>query len=126
MSNYHLMKVMREISAGRTRVAKFLLVLACCLCLALTEASDAQSGRQKEGAQTSTEGGTSVDEGEVVRIRTEEILVPVSVRDEAGMPVGGLSAERFLVYDNGERQEISSFNRQRVPANIILLLDASG
>ncbi|MDT4967622.1 MAG: Ca-activated chloride channel, partial [Acidobacteriota bacterium] len=31
----------------------------------------------------------------------------------------------FIVFDNGVRQEIASFNRQRVPANIVLLLDAS-
>lgn len=53
-------------------------------------------------------------------------MLPVSVRDEQGKPVSGLPSERFLVYDNGVRQEIVSFNRQRVPANIVLLLDASG
>ncbi|HEY0544493.1 MAG TPA: VWA domain-containing protein [Pyrinomonadaceae bacterium] len=94
--------------------------------MAASGISHAQSGRQKEGTQTPTEGGTSVDEGELIRVRTEEILVPVSVRDQAGMPVGGLGADSFFVYDNGERQEISSFNRQRVPINIVLLLDASG
>ena len=52
--------------------------------------------------------------------------MPVSVRDWTGAPVGGLGQERFLVYDNGVRQEIKSFNRRRVPANIVLLLDASG
>lgn len=52
--------------------------------------------------------------------------MPVSVRDDEGKPVNGLTAESFLVYDNGVRQEIASFNRQRVPANIVLLLDASG
>lgn len=53
-------------------------------------------------------------------------MVPVTVRDEAGVPVGGLSADKFFVYDNGERQELTSFNRQRIPARIVLLLDASG
>ncbi|HWT00499.1 MAG TPA: VWA domain-containing protein [Pyrinomonadaceae bacterium] len=63
---------------------------------------------------------------DVVRIKTEEILLPVSVRDLAGAPVGGLGQEKFVVFDNGVRQEITSFNRRRVPANIVLLLDASG
>ena len=103
-----------------------LLLMAFCLCLAGQE-TFAQSGRQKEGTQTSAEGGTAVDEDELIRVRTEEILVPVSVRDQAtGLPVNGLGADRFLVYDNGVRQEINSFNRQRVPVNIVLLLDASG
>jgi Ca-activated chloride channel family protein len=69
---------------------------------------------------------TSGDEEEVIRVRTEEVLLPVSVLDEAGRPVGGLEADNFFIYDNGVRQQITSFNRRRVPANIVLLLDASG
>jgi Ca-activated chloride channel family protein len=79
-----------------------------------------QSGRKTE-ASTDSNG----QEEDVLRIRTEEVLLPVSVRDGAGMPVGGLDQERFLVFDNGVRQQITSFNRRRVPANIVLLLDAS-
>jgi Ca-activated chloride channel family protein len=62
----------------------------------------------------------------VLRVRTEEVLLPVSVRDAQGLPVKGLDKESFFVYDNGVRQEIRSFNRRRIPANIVLLLDASG
>ncbi len=40
--------------------------------------------------------------------------------------MGGLTEESFFVYDNGVRQKIESFNRERIPANIVLLLDASG
>jgi Ca-activated chloride channel homolog len=83
-----------------------------------------QSGRKN------VESGSSVTESreqeeDVLRIRTEEVLLPVSVRNEAGAPVGDLSREKFVVFDNGVRQEITSFNRRRVPANIVLLLDAS-
>lgn len=126
MFGSHLKKNMQVISAGRSHNSKFWLLLAVLgLCLAATEAFG-QSGRQRDVAQTDASVGTTVDEEELIRVRTEEILVPVSVRDQTGVPVGGLSADRFLVYDNGVRQEINSFNRQRVPANIILLLDASG
>jgi Ca-activated chloride channel family protein len=61
-----------------------------------------------------------------LRIKTEEVLLPVSVRDQMGAPVAGLGRDSFFVYDNGVRQEINSFNRERIPANIVLLLDASG
>lgn len=80
-----------------------------------------QSGRQGESSQTAP--AQSADD--VLRVRTEEVLLPVSVRDEMGAPVNGLEKERFLIFDNGVRQEIASFNRRRVPANIVLLLDAS-
>ncbi len=86
----------------------------------------AQSGRQTKTVVDEKEGESTVEDGDLIRVRTEEVLVPVSVRDQAGLPVSGLSRDSFFVYDNGERQEITSFNRQRVPANIVLLLDASG
>lgn len=80
-----------------------------------------QSGRQASKASE----GVGEEAEEVLRIRTEEVLLPVSVRDSNGLPVAGLGKENFLVFDNGVRQEIASFNRERVPANIVLLLDAS-
>lgn len=90
------------------------------LILAFETCSLAQSGRSPITPQ---------DDGsddQPIRVLTEEILVPVSIRDPSGTLVSGLTPDRFIIYDNGERQEISSLNRKRVPANIVLLLDASG
>lgn len=102
-------------------------LLLCCGLLCLTVSG--QSGRRVDGTNKGAQGAArkaadSADE--VLRVRTEEVMVPVSVRDLEGKPVSGLTPERFLIYDNGVRQEIASFNRERVPANIVLLLDASG
>ncbi|MGB7924724.1 MAG: VWA domain-containing protein [Pyrinomonadaceae bacterium] len=105
--------------------------LALCLILLAQWGASAsgQSGRQPV-LQTQQPSGAVEQDGDddddVVRVRSEEVVVPISVRDVKGAPVGGLGEERFLVYDNGVRQEIKSFNRRRVPANIVLLLDASG
>lgn len=85
----------------------------------------AQSGRRNpEAAQTETSVGGEADD--VVRVRTDEVLLPVSVRDWSGVSVNGLNQDDFIVYDEGVRQQIGSFNRRRVAANIVLLLDASG
>lgn len=112
--------------------------LACQLFLTLLVAlhlvgtwAKGQSGRTRElkerGADVTTSQSSGTEaEDDVLRVRTEEVLLPVSVRDSNGMPVNGLSAESFFIYDNGVRQEIASFNRERIPANIVLLLDASG
>lgn len=99
--------------------------MLCCGLLTITVYG--QSGRKQtenDGGATQSTQQSGVDE--VLRVRTEEVMVPVSVRDFDGKPVNGLTAERFLVFDNGVRQQIASFNRERVPANIVLLLDASG
>src|SRR5947209_18575619 len=99
----------------------FLLILLFSLLLQGKREVMGQSGRQTDTSQTVP--AQSVDD--ILRVKTEEVLLPVSVRDEMGAPVNGLEKERFMVFDNGVRQEIASFNRRRVPANIVLLLDAS-
>jgi Ca-activated chloride channel family protein len=86
-----------------------------------------QSGRKSsstENNQAGAEQRAEVDD--VVRVRTDEVLLPVSVRDWSGTSINGLNRDDFIVYDEGTRQVIRSFNRQRVAANIVLLLDASG
>jgi VWFA-related protein len=82
-----------------------------------------QSGRKNAEPAVSRVDPSAQED--ILRIRTEEVLLPVSVRDEAGAPVGNLNQDKFVVFDNGVRQQITSFNRRRVPANIVLLLDAS-
>lgn len=114
------------------RNKRFIHITLCLLlgCGSLLTVANGQSGRkqteEKRDAPAASNQSTGEADDEVLRVRTEEVMVPVSVRDDLGRPVNGLTAERFLVYDNGVRQEIASFNRRRVPANIVLLLDASG
>ena len=84
-------------------------------------ASDKAAAPNAAGTQQEQEAAA-----DVLRVRTEEVLLPVSVRDWSGTNVNGLNRDNFIVYDEGVRQQIRSFNRHRVPANIVLLLDASG
>lgn len=85
----------------------------------------AQSGRKSQ-TPNQAEAGQPEAQDDIVRVRTDEVLLPVSVRDWSGVSINGLNRDDFIVYDEGVRQEIRSFNRQRVAANIVLLLDASG
>lgn len=100
-----------------SRVVGTLLLL---LATTVTNSALGQSGRQPQP------GDPDQTDDDLIRIRTEEVLVPVTVRDQLGQPVNGLKPESFFVYDNGVRQEIVSFNRRRIPINVVLLLDASG
>jgi Ca-activated chloride channel homolog len=58
--------------------------------------------------------------------KAELVNVTATVTDEDGRFVPGLRKEDFIVYDNGERQEISQFSNERVPVSLGILLDASG
>ena len=99
------------------RLPFHLWLWACVLLVTCYAGAYGQSGRRAP---------VNTDDDEVVRVRSDEVMLPVTVRDTSGRPVNGLMPESFLIFDNRVRQEITSFNRRRVPANIILLLDASG
>src|SRR5262249_34664121 len=60
------------------------------------------------------------------RARVELVLVPVSIRDAAGLPVPGLTREDFTLYENGIRQEIATFDRDPTPVSIVFGVDTSG
>lgn len=86
-----------------------------------SSAALAQSGRQPL-----PDTQVNPDDSDIIRIRSEEVLLPVTVRDREGNRVDGLNPKEFMIFDNGKRQEIVGFNRERTPVNVLFLLDASG
>jgi Ca-activated chloride channel family protein len=58
--------------------------------------------------------------------RVELVLVPVSVHDRDGKPVLGLEREDFVLYEEGERREIATFDRDSTPVAMTFSLDCSG
>jgi Ca-activated chloride channel family protein len=67
-----------------------------------------------------------VGEGDVVRIDTNLVVVPVSVLDRQGKFVSDLSRENFTVLDNSVEQPIAFFEPTEKPFTVALLLDTSG
>ena len=66
-----------------------------------------------------------VSEGDVVRISTNFVTVPVSVLDRQGRFIPGLQREDFKVFENGVEQPIAYFEPTEKPFTVALVLDTS-
>jgi VWFA-related protein len=73
--------------------------------------------------KTTTE---EVSEGDVLRIDTNLVTVPVSVMDRQGKFISDLRREQFHVFENGVEQKIVHFEPTDNPFTVALLLDTSG
>src|SRR5688500_10797299 len=72
---------------------------------------------------------TTVEEvagGDVVRIDTNLVTVPVSVFDRQGRLIPNLERESFSVFENGVEQQIKHFEPTEKPFTVALVLDTSG
>jgi VWFA-related protein len=62
----------------------------------------------------------------VFRSNTAVVVVPVTVTDQSGRFVPGLTADQFVLTDSGIRRPIAQFSAVRVPVSVAILLDISG
>ena len=81
----------------------------------------------KEPSSTSFEKTNveEVGEGDVVRIDTNLVTVPLSVMDRQGRFISHLRREQFSVLENGVEQQIAHFEPTEKPFTVALLLDTS-
>jgi VWFA-related protein len=75
---------------------------------------------------TSLDDKDEVGEGDVVRIDTNLVTVPVSVLDRDGRFISDIQREQFKVFENGVEQKITYFEPTEKPFTVALLLDTSG
>jgi Ca-activated chloride channel homolog len=61
-----------------------------------------------------------------VSTSAELVVLPVTVSNKQGGFVADLPQQRFLVYDNGRRQEIALFSNEDTPVTVGLVIDTSG
>ncbi len=105
----------------------------------------AQSGRTRPAQTTpgaaSTKSQTSADdaeetaqpsgpaetiEGDVLRVDTSLVTVPVSVMDRYGKYIPNLRRQDFHIFDNGVEQKIAYFATVDQPFSVALVIDTSG
>lgn len=76
-------------------------------------------------SNVSAAGPEEVGEGDVVRVNTSLVTVPVSVLDRQGRFIANLQREDFHVFENGVEQSIAYFEPAEKPFTVALLLDTS-
>ena len=68
---------------------------------------------------------TTPDDGEVIKVNTQLVSLPVRVMDKKGRFIGGLEKDRFKVFEDGVEQEIALFSNEHEPFTVALMLDMS-
>ncbi len=65
------------------------------------------------------------EDGDVLKIETNLVTIPVSVFDRSGLYIPNLRRTDFKIFDNGAEQEIAYFGTSDKPFTVILLIDTS-
>ena len=63
--------------------------------------------------------------GDVISVNTNEVMLPVTVRDAGGRLVSDLSRNDFKVFEDGQDQPLSDLALRQVPVDVVLMVDAS-
>src|SRR5437764_7367456 len=109
---------------GRTFLPlTFALIALLLLCpSAWMRAQSQQQGTQQNPPRQDEQ---EVDEGDVISVSTDEVLLPVTVRDRLGRLVTTLVRDDFRVFEDGREQPLSDLALRQVPVDVILMVDAS-
>src|SRR5215831_1342808 len=87
-------------------------------------ASSTAANTSAENAAAAT-GPEEVSEGDVVKVNTSLVTVPVSVLDHQGRFISNLQRDDFRIFENGVEQSVAYFEPAEKPFTVALLLDTS-
>jgi Ca-activated chloride channel homolog len=72
------------------------------------------------------QNGEEVDSGDVLRISSNLVSVPVIVTNRRGQYVTDLQRSDFRIFEDGKEQPIVHFSNVDQPLSVVLLIDTSG
>src|SRR5437868_4012438 len=70
-------------------------------------------------------GPEEVDAGDVIRVNTTLITIPVSVTDRDGRYIPNLQKQDFRIWEDGVEQDVAFFQSVDKPFSVVLMLDTS-
>jgi len=99
--------------------------MICLLLLAVVGSAAAQAGKADGGVALSTE--EEAQESDVIfKAEAKEVVLHATVVDKHQKPVTTLKSTDFEVFEDGKRQDITTFRREDVPISLAILVDNSG
>jgi len=86
-----------------------------------------RAGNQTGGTQRAPETGPEeVDAGDVIKVDTTLVTLPVSVTDRDGRYIPNLTKSDFRLWEDGVEQQVAFFTSVDKPFSVVLVLDTSG
>lgn len=93
---------------------------------------DRQQPRRPPVLQGIPQGTTRTDlpteddeEGDVIKVETNLVTMPVTVLDREGKFITGLQQKDFKIFENGVEQEVGFFQSVEQPFTVVLMIDVS-
>ena len=66
-----------------------------------------------------------VNPGDVIKVETTEVMLPVTVRDVSGRLVNDLARDDFRVFEDNQEQPLRDLALRQVPVDAVLMIDTS-
>ncbi|MEP6569991.1 MAG: VWA domain-containing protein [Acidobacteriota bacterium] len=82
--------------------------------------------RQGQPSEPVSAASDEVDAGDVIRVNTTLVTLPVSVMDRDGRYIPNLRKEDFRLWEDGVEQAVAVFSSVDKPFSVVLMLDTSG
>jgi Ca-activated chloride channel homolog len=115
-----------KFSIAASLALKLVLCLAACFGTAALSTANAQVPEETPPPIPKLKQKEQViDPDDVISVTTTEVLLPVTVRDNSGQLVTGLTRTSFRVFEDGAEQPLSDLSLRQAPVDVVLLVDAS-
>jgi VWFA-related protein len=81
--------------------------------------------RPESADEQSPAGPEEVDAGDIIKVSTTLVTIPVSVMDRDGRYIPNLLKDDFRIWEDGVEQEVAFFASVDKPFSVVLMLDTS-
>jgi VWFA-related protein len=125
MAVFSLIASLRHTLSQRGSRKQALTVLSVLLLLSVI-AQATLSQNKKSPAQPASPEAPAGEQDEVVKLRSDLVVLSVTVTDEAGKYAHKLKAKDFNIVEDGVAQTVNSFSAEEAPFAAAILVDMSG